>query len=112
MSQCQQYYLFALLLFHAVASFTEAIREFSDGQIHEDEKLKCYMGCAFHESGLVDDDGKVNLVRVHEQFEFDDELHMIMMDMMRKCLYPSGANSCEKAFALNQCWKKADPKVK
>lgn len=23
----------------------EAIKEFSDGQIHEDEKLKCYMVC-------------------------------------------------------------------
>lgn len=31
----------------------EAIREFSDGQIHEDEKLKCYMNCIFHEVNVV-----------------------------------------------------------
>lgn len=31
----------------------EAIKEFSDGQIHEDEKLKCYMNCIFHEVGVV-----------------------------------------------------------
>lgn len=31
----------------------EAIKKFSDGQIHEDEKLKCYMNCLFHEFNLV-----------------------------------------------------------
>lgn len=31
----------------------EAIKEFSDGQIHEDEKLKCYMNCVFHEAKVV-----------------------------------------------------------
>jgi hypothetical protein len=31
----------------------EAIKEFSDGQIHEDEKLKCYMNCIFHEIEVV-----------------------------------------------------------
>lgn len=91
--------------------FTEAIKEFSDGRIHEDDKLKCYMSCVFHESSMVDDDGKVNLVRVHEQFEYDDTIHMIMMNMMRKCLYPEGGDLCEKAFFLHQCWKRADPKV-
>lgn len=31
----------------------EAIREFSDGKIHEDDKLKCYMNCMFHETKVV-----------------------------------------------------------
>lgn len=31
----------------------EAIKEFSDGQIHDDEKLKCYMSCIFHEIEAV-----------------------------------------------------------
>lgn len=31
----------------------EAIRKFSDEQIHEDEKLKCYMNCVFHETKVV-----------------------------------------------------------
>lgn len=28
---------------------SEAIKEFSDGEVHEDPKLKCYMSCLFHE---------------------------------------------------------------
>lgn len=31
----------------------EAIVEFSEGKIHEDEKLKCYMNCVFHEVKVV-----------------------------------------------------------
>lgn len=31
----------------------EAITEFSDGKHHEDDKLKCYMNCVFHESRVV-----------------------------------------------------------
>lgn len=31
----------------------EAIKEFSDGKAHEDEKLKCYMNCVFHETKVV-----------------------------------------------------------
>lgn len=90
---------------------SEAIKEFSDGQIHEDDKLKCYMSCVFHETGMMDTDDKVNLVRVHEVFEYDGQLHMIVINMMRKCLYPQGENMCEKAFFLHKCWKNADPKV-
>lgn len=89
----------------------EAIKEFSDGQVHEDDKLKCYMSCAFHETGMMDPDDKVNLVRVLDVFEYDNHLHMIVINMMRKCLYPQGDNNCEKAFYLHKCWKNADPKV-
>ena len=31
----------------------EAIKKFSDEEIHEDEKLKCYMNCIFHETNVV-----------------------------------------------------------
>lgn len=31
----------------------EAIKEFSDGKIHDDEKLKCYMGCIFEQIEVV-----------------------------------------------------------
>lgn len=31
----------------------EAIRKFSDEQIHEDQQLKCYMNCVFHETKVV-----------------------------------------------------------
>lgn len=37
----------------------EAIKEFSDGQIHEDEKLKCYMNCVFHEAKVVSSDSEL-----------------------------------------------------
>jgi PBP/GOBP family len=33
--------------------FAEAIKKFSDDEIHEDEKLKCYMNCIFQETDVV-----------------------------------------------------------
>ena len=36
----------------------ESIKEFSDGEIHEDPKVKCYMNCLFHEV-------KVNLLYIN-----------------------------------------------
>lgn len=31
----------------------EAIKQFSDGEIHDDPALKCYMDCIFKEMGVV-----------------------------------------------------------
>ena len=42
----------------------EAITEFSDGKIHEDEALKCYMNCIFHETRVVSVDGLLFLYKV------------------------------------------------
>ncbi|KAI9584264.1 general odorant-binding protein 83a-like [Glossina fuscipes] len=85
----------------------EAIKEFSDGEVHEDEALKCYMNCFFHELGAVDDKGDVHL----------ETLNLIMpgsfVDAILKpaqhCIHPEGDTLCHKAWWFHQCWKKADP---
>nr|QGW50690.1 odorant-binding protein 26 [Propsilocerus akamusi] len=86
----------------------EAIKEFSDGQVHEDEKLKCYMNCVFHETNVVDDSGNVHLEKLHNSLP--DSMHDVALHMGIRCLYPEGDTLCEKAFWLNKCWKLADPK--
>ncbi|XP_033149915.1 uncharacterized protein LOC108603747 [Drosophila busckii] len=84
-----------------------AIKEFSDGEIHEDEKLKCYMNCLFHELEVVDDNGDVHLDTLYHSVPHSIRAHL--MDMSAKCLHPVGDTLCEKAWWFNQCWKKADP---
>lgn len=89
----------------------DAIKRFSDGdEIFEDDNLKCYMDCLLHEMGFILPDGKIDLVGLHESFNEDKEIHFTFIHMMRKCLYPAG-EGCERAFNLNACFKKADPKV-
>ncbi|XP_058057623.1 general odorant-binding protein 83a-like [Anopheles bellator] len=86
----------------------EAIKKFSDEEIHEDEKLKCYMNCLFHESKVVDDNGDVHLEKLHDSLP--DSMHDIALHMGKRCLYPEGENLCDKAFWLHKCWKQSDPK--
>lgn len=78
---------------------TEAIKEFSDGEIHEDEKLKCYMDCLFKEARVVDDAGEVHLEKLYTHIEkLDEEIQMIAINMGKKCLRPKGDTQCERAF--------------
>ncbi|XP_055696594.1 general odorant-binding protein 83a-like [Lutzomyia longipalpis] len=86
----------------------EAIKEFSDGEIHEDEKLKCYMNCVFHEAEVVNDNGEVHLEKLHDKLPAS--MHDIALHMGKRCLYPEGETLCDKAFWLNKCWKTSDPK--
>ncbi|KAH8359098.1 hypothetical protein KR093_004247, partial [Drosophila rubida] len=86
-----------------------AIKEFSDGEIHEDEKLKCYMNCLFHEFEVVDDNGDVHLDTL-----FHSVPHSIrdkLIAMSQHCIHPEGDTLCHKAWWFHQCWKKADPQV-
>lgn len=90
---------------------SDLIKEFSDGKIVDDENLKCYMNCLFHEMEVVHDNGSVNLEKVQDAYGDSDEMHLILLNMMKRCLYPKGDNLCEKAYWLNKCWKNADPTV-
>ncbi|XP_055382657.1 general odorant-binding protein 83a-like [Condylostylus longicornis] len=86
----------------------EAIKQFSDGEIHDDPKLKCYMYCVFEETDVLHDDGEVHLEKLLDSLP--ESMHMIAVQMGKKCLYPKGENSCERAYWLHKCWKTADPK--
>nr|ALZ41678.1 pheromone binding protein-related protein 3 [Liriomyza sativae] len=85
----------------------EAIKEFSDGEIHEDEKLKCYMNCLFHEINVVDNNGDVHMEKLFETVP--REYRQKLMDMSQNCIHPEGDTLCHKAWWFHQCWKKADP---
>lgn len=87
--------------------------KFSDGEIHEDEKLKCYMNCVFHEGHVVDDAGELHLEKLAEGVEMlGPEVEAIALAMGKKCLKPVGDTQCERAFWYHKCWKTADPKVR
>ncbi|KAM8705268.1 hypothetical protein ACLKA7_009690 [Drosophila subpalustris] len=85
-----------------------AIKEFSDGEIHEDETLKCYMNCLFHEFEVVDDNGDVHLETLFHSVPHSVRDNLIAMS--KHCIHPVGDTLCEKAWWFHQCWKKADPK--
>lgn len=92
--------------------FLEAIKEFSDGEIHDDANLKCYMHCVFVEANAVDEHGEVHLEKLQVHIEdLDREIQNIAIHMGKKCLYPEGETLCDKAFWFHKCWKTNDPKV-
>ncbi|XP_031628241.1 pheromone-binding protein-related protein 6-like [Contarinia nasturtii] len=89
----------------------EAIIEFSDGVVHDDPALKCYMQCVFVEAKAVDEKGEVHLelLQLHID-DLDEEIQNIAIRMGKKCLHPVGETLCERAFWYHKCWKQADPK--
>jgi hypothetical protein len=90
----------------------DAIKRFSDGPVafDDDEKLKCYMHCMFHETGMLQDNGDFHFVKMLEKVPTD--LLTIVMRMGRNCMKITGDNGCERAFSLHRCLKQQDPKVK
>lgn len=85
----------------------DAIKRFSDQEIHEDDNLKCYMNCLFHKAGVVNDKGEFHYVKIQDFLP--ESMHLITLNWFKRCLYPQGENLCEKAFWLNKCWKERDP---
>ena len=93
-------------------TFAEAIKEFSDGEIHDDEKLKCYMHCIFVEGKVVDEKDELHLEKLQLHIEkLDKEIRDIAYRIGKKCLYPEGETLCDRAFWYHKCWKSTDPKV-
>ncbi|XP_037824211.1 pheromone-binding protein-related protein 6-like isoform X2 [Lucilia sericata] len=85
----------------------EAIKEFSDGEIHEDEALKCYMNCLFHEIDVVDENGDVHLETLFNTMP--NTVRDLVIKASENCVHPEGDTLCHKAWWFHQCWKKADP---
>lgn len=87
----------------------EHIKEFSDGEPIEDEALKCYMNCLFHEVEVVDDTGHVHFEKLINRIP--ESMKERAMPVITKCQNPVGPNLCEKAYWLHKCWKREDPSV-
>ncbi|XP_031617430.1 pheromone-binding protein-related protein 6-like [Contarinia nasturtii] len=89
----------------------EAIKEFSDGEVHEDRALKCYMSCLFHEFNVVDDNGDPHFEKIQTHVDrFDEEIRHIANKLVAACQNPQGQDKCERAFSIHKCWKTTDPK--
>ena len=88
---------------------SEAIKDFSDGDIHDDEKLMCYMNCLFHEIDVVDDNGEVHLEKLFKTLP--GQVAELIMAHGDKCIHPVGDTLCHKAWWFHKCWKEADPVV-
>ncbi|GAB0088167.1 Pheromone-binding protein-related protein 6 [Sergentomyia squamirostris] len=87
----------------------EHIKEFSDGVEHiEDDALKCYMNCLFHEFEVVDDTGHVHFEKLFDRLP--ESMRDIALPIIKNCMEPVGANLCEKAYWLHKCWKTQDPR--
>lgn len=93
--------------------YTEAIKEFSDGDFHDDANLKCYMRCLFEDTKTIDENGEVHIERIHTHIDqLDEEIQHIARDLVNKCdSKPEGGDDCEKAFSYHKCWRLEDPKV-
>ncbi|KAG4073100.1 hypothetical protein HA402_009519 [Bradysia odoriphaga] len=89
----------------------EAIKEFSDGELHDDPKLKCYMNCVFNEAKVVDDKGDVHFEKIDTHIaQLDDEIRHIAENFLANCRSIKGDDPCERAFSVHKCWKLHDPK--
>nr|BAN59718.1 odorant-binding protein [Delia antiqua]BAS69449.1 odorant-binding protein 10 [Delia platura] len=87
----------------------DAIKEFSDGEIHEDPALKCYMNCLFHEVNVVDDNGELH----YEQLKrlLPDNLKEFVQHIIDACEshVPQGGTQCDRAWSWHVCFKQTDP---
>lgn len=88
-----------------------AILEFSDGKIHDDPVVKCYMNCMFHEYEIVDDDGEFHTEKVIDKIP--DSLKAVAIPLLNTCfnVHVDGETQCDRAHLLHKCWKLADPVV-
>lgn len=79
----------------------EAIKEFSDGEIHDDPKLKCYMQCIFEKIDAVDENGDLHLEKIQLHFEgMDRETINILIHIGKKCLYQKVIHYAKKHFGI------------
>lgn len=92
-----------------VVILAEAIKRFSDVEVHEDEQLKCYMNCLFHEFGMVDDAGEAHFEKILARLP--DSMQPVAREMLHQCERPEGLDLCERAFWLHKCFKSVDPVV-
>lgn len=101
---------FLIICFYFITA--EAIKEFSDGELHDDPKLKCYMNCIFVEAKAVDDNGDVHFEKIETHVEkLDEEIRDIAKNFLANCKNIQGSDPCERAFSVHKCWKLHDPKV-
>lgn len=84
-----------------------AITTFSEGAVHADAQLKCYMACVFEETDMYGANGEVHLESVYNALP--DSMKDVALKMGLACLKVRGEGRCERAFWLHSCWRRIDP---
>ncbi|GBP16017.1 General odorant-binding protein 83a [Eumeta japonica] len=99
-----------LIVLSLMTTWTRAQQPRRDADIHEDEALKCYMNCLFHEFEVVDENGDVHLETLFRMVP--SSIQDVLVKASENCIHPEGDTLCHKAWWFHQCWKKADPVVR
>ena len=83
----------------AVAALT--IGDFSNNS----NSTQCFVKCFFEKAQFMDNTGKLNLEKMRESLATDTSKEEIDA-IFKKCSGIQGANSCETAFKIYECYKK------
>lgn len=68
-----------------------------------DDKSKCFMKCVFGKVGFIDDAGTINKTALVEKLSKGNTQAKAEM-FAEKCSMFEGANACEKAHGLFECY--------
>nr|QDJ95963.1 odorant-binding protein 20 [Encarsia formosa] len=80
-----------------------------EGYFHPSELLGCYFSCIFNTFELLDHDGHLDFDKVMTKLSMVESLRDHGMEMIAACKHVTGANPCESALNIVQCFQKANP---
>ncbi|CAH0552185.1 unnamed protein product [Brassicogethes aeneus] len=85
----------------------EIVNKVIDGNLSEDDKLKCYMKCVMVEGGVMDEKGETNTEAFVELLP--ESLKEAHRESFTKCSAKADNDDlCEKAFEIVKCSKEED----
>nr|WJJ63283.1 odorant binding protein 25 [Pachyrhinus yasumatsui] len=87
------------------------ITKLKAGEFLDNDKIKCYVKCVMSESGIFDENGKID-DKALEELVPDDMIIPTKKDFANCAKKEEGIgtdNYCEKAYAIVKCVKEADP---
>nr|UXX51189.1 pheromone-binding protein [Trichogramma chilonis] len=80
-----------------------------EGYFHPSETLGCYFSCLFNSFDLLDHDGHLDWDKAISKLDAVGSLRDHAMDFINACRGTTGANPCESALNIVQCFQKAYP---
>ncbi|XP_057661153.1 general odorant-binding protein 56d-like [Diorhabda carinulata] len=80
-----------------------------NGNIGDDNNLKCYMKCILDELGVIDDDEKIDVDGVVAMLP--EEMQEFAPAVLKKCGTQSGADLCDAIFNTFKCYYETDKRV-
>nr|ASA40286.1 PBP3 [Trichogramma japonicum] len=81
----------------------------ADGHFQESEVLACYFSCVFNSFDLLDHDGHMDFDKLLKKLPAVESFADHGAAMVAACRHITGANPCESAFKIMQCWQSTYP---